>query len=110
MIVGFQMGNAQHIDPGLYDVFLCYLAADSYDPEALKELLKDDPVFSAAFRRNLSGLIADENWSVAVASKDVNFGFKNADELRNWIVGLDSCAFRGYPATDSDSIRPPVSI
>lgn len=80
-----------------YDNFHCYLVADSYDPEALKELLKDDPEFSAAFRRNLAGLISDENWSVAVASKDINYGFKNADELRNWVVGLDSFLFGDGP-------------
>lgn len=97
MTVGFQTGNAQHIDPGFYDLFLCYLAADSYDPEALKELLKDDPEFSAAFRRNLAGLIADDNWSVAVARNDLNYGFKNSNDLAKWLLGLDSFLFGGGP-------------
>jgi hypothetical protein len=91
------MGNAHQLDARFYNVLLCHLAADSYDPEALKELLKDDPKFSAAFRRNLAGLIADENWSVAVASKDLNYGFKNADELRIWVADLDSFLFGDGP-------------
>lgn len=91
------MGTAHHIDAGFYDVFLCYLAADSYDPEALKELSKDDPVFSAAFRRNLSGLIADENWSVAVASKDLNYGFRDSNDLEKWLLDLDRFLFGDGP-------------
>ena len=80
-----------------YDIFLCYLATDSYDPEALKELLKDDPELSTAFRANLRRLSLDENWSVAVASKDLNYGFKNAVELRAWVTDLDGFLFGSGP-------------
>lgn len=97
MVVSVQMGNAHPIDAGFYDVFLCYLAADSYDPEALKELLKYDPVFSAAFRRNLSGLIADKNCFVAVASRDLNYGFRNSNDLGKWLLDLDSFLFGDGP-------------
>lgn len=85
------------MDKEFYSVFLCYLASDSYDPEALKALLKDDPTFSRMFRTNLKSLGASENWSVASASKDLNFGFENSAELRSWLDALEKFLFSDGP-------------
>lgn len=97
MIVGFQMGNAHQIDTGFYDLLLCYLATDSYDPEALRELLSGDPKLSAAFRTNLQSLGFDGNWSVEAARRDLNYGFKDSNDLKKWLLDLDSFLFGDGP-------------
>lgn len=88
------------VDKEFYDVFLCYLASDSYDPEALKELLKHDPRFSAAFRANLANLGVDEGWTVAAASKDLNYGFNSSGELRAWLGSLEDFLFGDGPVPE----------
>ena len=85
------------VDKEFHDVFLCYLASDSYDPEALKELLKDDARLSSTFRSNLADLRGDEGWSVAAASKDLNYGFRTQNELRAWIEALEDFLFGNGP-------------
>jgi len=90
--------NSVHLtDTEFYDIFLCYLATDSHDPEALKELLTGDPKLSAAFRANLKRLSSDGNWPVATASKDLNYGFRNSNDLGKWLLSLDSFLFGDGP-------------
>ena len=80
-----------------YDVFLCYLASDSYDPEALRELLEGDPSFSAMFRNNLKMMGTSESWPVAAARKDLHYGFKDTDVLRTWLYTLERYLFGDGP-------------
>ena len=96
----FQMRNKHLTFTEFYDVFLCYLASDSYDPEALKELLKGDPRLSAAFPTNLTKLNLDEGWPVAAASKDLNYGFKNSHDLRDWSAALEGSIFDEGPVPE----------
>lgn len=91
------MNSVYLTDAEFHDLLLCYLATDSYDPEALKELLTGDPKLSAAFRANLKRLSSDGNWPVATASKDLNYGFRNSNDLGKWLLSLDRFLFGDGP-------------
>ncbi|MCB2138910.1 MAG: hypothetical protein KDD95_02080 [Rhodobacteraceae bacterium] len=64
---------------------LCYLSADSFEPEVLKARLHASPGWREEFRLAFEAALAANNFNIVEWQRDLNFQFGSDRELRAWL-------------------------
>lgn len=68
-----------------HDTLLCYLSADSFEPETLKTRLQNTSGWSDEFRSAFEAALIANDFNLAEWQRDFNFHISSDQELQAWL-------------------------